>query len=118
MAGLAQASERTPILVVTPTLVDAERTAEDIACFLGRPPVEAAVGEPAGPVALFAPWETLPFERVSPEVATMGHRLALLWHLFGAAEDGAEAASGSWWRRSERSSSVSDRGPRRPGRSS
>jgi transcription-repair coupling factor (superfamily II helicase) len=26
-------------------------------------------------------WETLPFERVSPEVETMGRRLALLWGL-------------------------------------
>jgi transcription-repair coupling factor (superfamily II helicase) len=87
VAGLAQLSERTPLLVVTPTLVDAERTAEDLACFLGESAAAAAVGEPAGPVALFAPWETLPFERVSPEVATMGRRLALLWHLFGEAEE-------------------------------
>ena len=90
VAGLAHLSERTPLLVVTPTLVDAERTAEDLACFLGAPAEPVAFGEPAGPVALFAPWETLPFERVSPEVATMGHRLALLWHLFG---DPAETGS-------------------------
>ena len=30
---------------------------------------------------LFPAWDTLPFERVSPEVATMGQRLRLLWDL-------------------------------------
>ncbi|HXQ19978.1 MAG TPA: transcription-repair coupling factor [Acidimicrobiales bacterium] len=91
LAGLTHLSARTPLLVVTPTLVDAERMAEDLACFLGPPAHPASVGEPTGRVALFAPWETLPFERVSPEVATMGQRLALLWHLFG---DGAGAEPG------------------------
>ena len=32
-------------------------------------------------VELFPAWETLPFERVSPDVATMGRRLRLLWQL-------------------------------------
>ena len=36
---------------------------------------------PAGEVALFPAWETLPFERISPSVETMGRRLELLWRL-------------------------------------
>ena len=32
-------------------------------------------------VALFPAWETLPFERISPSVETMGQRLELLWRL-------------------------------------
>ncbi|MGH9088195.1 MAG: transcription-repair coupling factor, partial [Acidimicrobiales bacterium] len=39
------------------------------------------------PVVVLPAWETLPFERVSPEVATMGQRLAVLWRLAG---EGAE----------------------------
>ena len=34
-----------------------------------------------GQVALFPAWETLPFERVSPAVETMGRRLEVLWRL-------------------------------------
>jgi transcription-repair coupling factor (superfamily II helicase) len=70
LAGLCTLSERRPLLVVTPTLSDAERTAHDLAAFLGEEAVE-----------LFPPWDTLPFERVSPEIATMGQRLRLLWRL-------------------------------------
>ena len=40
-----------------------------------------------GPVAVLPAWETLPFERVSPEVETMGRRLALLWSLTHAEDD-------------------------------
>src|SRR4051812_45948712 len=36
---------------------------------------------PDGDVALFPAWETLPFERVSPSVETMGRRLEVLWRL-------------------------------------
>ena len=36
---------------------------------------------PAGQVATFPAWETLPFERVSPSVETMGRRLELLWRI-------------------------------------
>jgi transcription-repair coupling factor (superfamily II helicase) len=70
LAGVARLSERRPMLVVTPTVRDAERMAHDLATFLGP-----------GCVELFPAWDTLPFERVSPEVATMGQRLRLLWHL-------------------------------------
>jgi transcription-repair coupling factor (superfamily II helicase) len=70
LAGVARLSERRPMLVVTATVRDADRVAHDLTTFLG-----------AGAVDLFPAWDTLPFERVSPEVATMGHRLRLLWHL-------------------------------------
>ena len=70
LAGLASLAERRPLLVVTATVADAERMAHDLGAF---------VGEEA--VALFPAWDTLPFERVSPEISTMGQRLRLLWHL-------------------------------------
>jgi transcription-repair coupling factor (superfamily II helicase) len=74
LGGLAQLSEQRPTLVVTPTLADAERLAGDLRCFAVRPDA----------VAVLPPWETLPLERVSPDVGTMGSRLAVLWRLFGA----------------------------------
>ncbi len=65
-AGLATLGSRTPILVVTATANEAERSAADLRTWLGD-----------GQVALFAAWETLPFERVSPATETMGGRLAV-----------------------------------------
>ncbi len=72
VAGLHRFGARRPILVVTPTASDAERVAHDVGAFL-----------PAEQVELFPAWDTLPFERVSPEVATMGQRLRVLWRLAG-----------------------------------
>ena len=66
-AGLATQGSRAPILVVTATAQEAERWTDDLATWLG-----------AERVALFAAWETLPFERVSPATETMGRRLAVL----------------------------------------
>ncbi len=93
LAGLARLSDRRPLLVVTATATAAVRLAGDLACFV--PPDDTAagtdgagggagtrhVGALADPVAVLPAWETLPFERVSPEVATMGQRMAALWHL-------------------------------------
>lgn len=70
LAGLATASERRPLLVVSPTTTEAERLAQDLAVYLG--PAE---------VLTYPAWETLPFERVSPSIETMGHRLRTIWHL-------------------------------------
>jgi transcription-repair coupling factor (superfamily II helicase) len=70
VAALAGVTTRRPILVATPTDVDADRLAHDLACFL-----------PAGTVEWFPAWETLPFERVSPSLETMGRRLRVLWRL-------------------------------------
>src|SRR5262245_7700462 len=70
IAGLAHLSRRQPIVIALPTTNDAERLANDLSAFLGE-----------GEVHLFPAWETLPFERVSPSVETMGRRLRTLWHL-------------------------------------
>src|ERR1700728_1034092 len=84
VAGLAHFSELAPILVITPTLADAERLVDDLGCFLGSAPDRDTAAEPVGAsVELFAPWETLPLDRVSPDVHTMGARLSVLWRLFG-----------------------------------
>jgi transcription-repair coupling factor (superfamily II helicase) len=72
LAGLARRSTRHPVLVALPTTADAERLAHDLGVLLGEDEVE-----------LFPAWETLPFERVSPSVETMGRRLRILWRLGG-----------------------------------
>jgi len=94
VAGLARLSDRRPILVVTATESDADRFAADLACFVTAP--EGAddadlkvAGDVTAPVLRLPAWETLPFERVSPDVATMGQRLAVMWQLAGDPEDGA-----------------------------
>jgi transcription-repair coupling factor (superfamily II helicase) len=70
IAGLSHLSERCPILVAVPTSGDAERLVNDLQQYLGPDEVE-----------LFPAWETLPFERVSPAVETMGRRLRTMWRL-------------------------------------
>ena len=70
VAGLAQLSDRHPLVVALPTATDAERLAADVRAFLGDDSVDT-----------FPAWETLPFERVSPSVETMGRRLRAMWRL-------------------------------------
>ena len=70
IAGLVAASDRRPVLVGTATQAEAERLATDAAAVLG-----------ADRVFHFPAWETLPFERVSPGVETMGQRLRVLHRL-------------------------------------
>src|SRR6516165_4895289 len=70
IAGLAHASGRHPMVVAVPTAADGERLANDLKAFLGDEEVD-----------IFPAWETLPFERVSPSVETMGRRLRAIWHL-------------------------------------
>ncbi len=70
IAGLAEISQRSPLVVAVPTSGDAERMVRDLAAFLGEDQVD-----------LFPAWETLPFERVSPSVETMGRRLRGMWRL-------------------------------------
>ena len=67
VAGLSAASGRRPLLVAVPTRAAAESLAADLAAFLGDDEVEEL---PA--------WETLPFERVSPSIHTMGRRCRVL----------------------------------------
>ena len=69
-AGLSRLTKRRPIVLAVPTSTEAERLAHDLAAYLGDAAVE-----------LFPAWETLPFERVSPGVETMGRRLRVLWRL-------------------------------------
>ncbi len=70
LAGLASLSSRHPFVVAAPTSTDAERLAHDLRGFLGEDEVD-----------VFPAWETLPFERVSPSVETMGRRLRVMWRL-------------------------------------
>ncbi len=71
VAGLAHLSGRSPLVVAVPTTAEAERLAHDL---------RAYTGEGDG-VEVFPAWETLPFERVSPAVETMGRRLRVMWRL-------------------------------------
>ena len=64
LAALTYANGRRPIVVAVPTGTMANEVAEDLASFLDADAVE-----------LFPAWETLPFERVSPAVHTMGARM-------------------------------------------
>src|SRR5947209_14369767 len=69
-AALSRTTARRPVLVVVPTQAEAERVAHDLALLCGQDQVE-----------LFPAWETLPFERVSPALETMGRRLRVMWRL-------------------------------------
>ena len=71
LAALAKTSRHGgTTLVVVPTTAAAERMAHDLEAYAG-----------AGRVAYFPAWETLPFERVSPAIDTMGRRLEVLHRL-------------------------------------
>src|SRR5687768_3830924 len=70
IAGLATLSSRRPLVVALPTTGDADRLANDLRTYLGPEAVDT-----------FPAWETLPFERVSPSVETMGRRLRTMWRL-------------------------------------
>lgn len=70
LAALTDANSRRPIIVATPTDTVAREIVEDLVQFLGTESV-----------AHFPAWETLPFERVSPAVHTMGQRMKVMWQL-------------------------------------
>ena len=53
LAAIAHLGERRPVVIATPSGVDAERIERDLVTFLGP-----------DAVSLFPAWETLPFERV------------------------------------------------------
>jgi len=69
-AALQTVSGARPVVVAVPTAAEAERIAGDLVPVLGADAVEQL---PA--------WETLPFERVSPALETMGRRLRVIWRL-------------------------------------
>jgi transcription-repair coupling factor (superfamily II helicase) len=91
VAGLAHLSGRHPIVVAVPTTAEAERLAHDLRAYLGdgdgdrdgdgEGGREEETPGRGGLVETFPAWETLPFERVSPGVDTMGRRLRVLWRL-------------------------------------
>ena len=89
LAGLIRLGSRRPVLVVTPTGAAAEQLAHDLEAFTGGPILRPRSPAPAvdgpGRAEVFPAWETLPFERVSPDVSTMGRRLRLLWQMGGRA---------------------------------
>ena len=70
IAALSYLSSSRPLVVTCPTGTMAGQLADDLRQFL-----------PADEVVHFPGWETLPFERVSPSVETMGQRLEILWRL-------------------------------------
>jgi len=70
VAGLTHLTGRHPLVVAVPTTPDAERLGHDLRAYLGPDACEVL---PA--------WETLPFERVSPSVETMGRRMRVMWRL-------------------------------------
>ncbi len=78
VAALARLGSAPVVLAATPTAAEAEHLAHDLQAFAGPEHVE-----------LLPAWETLPFERVSPAVETMGRRLRILWRL------GAREAAGT-----------------------
>ncbi len=75
-AAVQQVAGLRPVLVVVPTVAEAERLAGDLVPMLGVDSVE-----------LFPAWETLPFERVSPALETMGRRLRVMWRLRSGGDD-------------------------------
>ena len=74
LAAIAEKNGRHPVVVATPTTADAERLAGDLSAMLD------------GGATLFPAWETLPFERVSPGVETMGRRCQAIWQLLDPAK--------------------------------
>ncbi len=72
IAALGEAADRRPVVVAVPTTAEADRLAADLSVYLGP---DEVLSYPA--------WETLPFERISPSIETMGQRARVLWHLGG-----------------------------------
>ena len=70
IAALAHLSDRRPLVVACPTGAMAGQLYDDLCQYVD-----------AEQVAHFTAWETLPFERVSPAVETMGQRMEVLWRL-------------------------------------
>ena len=70
IAALSHLSARRPLVIACPTGTAAGQLFDDLQQFVAE-----------GEVMLFPAWETLPFERVSPSVETMGRRLEVLWRL-------------------------------------
>lgn len=70
IAGLSHLSDSKTLVIAVATTAEAQKISGDLETWLG-----------ADRVALFPAWETLPFERVSPAVETMGQRQKVLWQI-------------------------------------
>jgi transcription-repair coupling factor (superfamily II helicase) len=70
LAGLVQLSDRRPFVVAVPNSGAADQLIHDLKAFLPEQEIEH-----------FGAWETLPFERISPSIETMGRRQRVLWRL-------------------------------------
>ena len=84
IAAVASRGSGRPVVVAVPSGSIADRLAHEIGVWLGP-----------GEVAVFPAWETLPFERVSPGVETMGRRLELMWRLRRLRDGAADATAPS-----------------------
>src|SRR3954452_18416686 len=82
VAAIESASTRHPLVVAVPTTAEAERLVGELGTSLGPDRVD-----------LFPAWETLPFERVSPSVETMGRRMRAMWRLRAGEATGVGAAA-------------------------
>jgi transcription-repair coupling factor (superfamily II helicase) len=70
VAAICELTSRHPVVVAVPTTSEADRLVAELGTYLG-----------ADRVDLFPAWETLPFERISPSVETMGRRMRAMWRL-------------------------------------
>ena len=70
IAAYVRLAKGKTVFVITPTLLEASNLYSDLRAILGVEQVE-----------LFPAWETLPFERVSPTLHTMGQRIKVAWEL-------------------------------------
>jgi transcription-repair coupling factor (superfamily II helicase) len=76
--SLAAENTRRPMLVITPTSNDAEALYDDVAFFLGE---EISPTPFHRRLHLFAPWDILPFEKLSPHPDNVAGRLEGLYKL-------------------------------------
>ena len=74
-ATISRLSARRPLVVVASTNAEAEKLFNDLKLYIGLEKVD-----------FFPSWETLPFERVSPGVETMGKRLRVIHRLVASEE--------------------------------
>ena len=81
LAGAARRGERLPLLVITSSQSEAERLGTDLEAFFEPWQEGREIAVPTSSVVVLPPWDTLPLERVSPDVETMGRRSAARWRL-------------------------------------
>ncbi len=69
-AVLAEKNSGKTIVLITPTHTQAQSLSSDLVAFIDEDDIE-----------LLPAWETLPFERISPSIETMGHRSRVIKRL-------------------------------------